>query len=92
LVGAVGGAAAGAMIGGAIYLTPASLGLILRRGLQELFKKAGGQHSKTAGALIGGFALGFAGGLIEPDYEVTLGTAFSTALTILDDALIRGAI
>ncbi|WP_246259702.1 RHS repeat-associated core domain-containing protein [Oxynema aestuarii] len=92
LVGAVGGAAAGAMLGGAFYLTPAGLGPILTRGFQELWRKALTRHSTTAAALIGGFALGFTGGLLEPDYEVTLGTALTTAITIVDDALIRGAI
>jgi RHS repeat-associated protein len=92
LVGAVGGAAAGAMLGGAIYLTPAGLAPTVQTGLRQLWIKANGPHSTTAIATISGFGVGFTAGLLEPDYAVGLGTAATTAFSIANDALVRGAI
>jgi RHS repeat-associated protein len=92
LVGAVGGAAAGAMIGGAIYLTPAGLGPTIQTGLRQLLVKAGGAHSTTAVAMISGFGIGFTAGILEPDYAVGLGSAATTAFSVLNDGLVRGAL
>jgi RHS repeat-associated protein len=92
LVGAIGGAAAGAMLGGAIYLTPAGLGPIMQTGLRQLLIKASGAHSTTAVAMISGFGIGFTAGILEPDYAVGLGSAATTAFSVLNDGLVRGAI
>ncbi|MCP3995400.1 MAG: RHS repeat-associated core domain-containing protein, partial [bacterium] len=94
LAGIVGGAAAGAMIGAALYLAPSGLWTILKRGIRQLYTKLNNRkgHTKTAIALLAGFALGLGAGLLDPDLFVGITAGASTAFLIVNDILVRGAL
>ncbi|MCP3997309.1 MAG: hypothetical protein GY722_19950 [bacterium] len=93
LAGIVGGAAAGAMIGAAFYLAPHGLWTIVKKGIRRLLIKIRNEkgHSKTAEALVAGFALGLGAGLLDPDYIVGITAGVATASVIISDILLRGA-
>ncbi|MCP3936520.1 MAG: hypothetical protein GY708_14225, partial [Actinomycetia bacterium] len=90
----VGGAAAGAMIGAAFYLAPHGLWKIAKRGIKQLFKKLANKkgHTKTAIAIVAGFALGLGAGLLDPDLIVGITAGVATASLYVSDILVRGAI
>jgi len=70
LAGTVMGAAAGAAIGGGVYLVAtggwATFGNVLKTGFQELWRKAQYVHSTSAGAAIGGLQQALSRGLLTP--------------------------
>jgi RHS repeat-associated protein len=91
LIGLVGGALAGALLGGIAFFGPATL-RVLRAGFTDLWTKVNGPHWKTASMLVDGFFTGLVCGFIDPDWPVGLGSAIAIGTLILsNDALIRGA-
>ncbi len=96
VVGVVGGAAAGAFLGGAghILITQGVGGLatVLTRGFTATTRKfLVAHHFKTEAAFGLGYALGFAYGVIAPDAIVGISAASTAGALSGTDAIIRAA-
>ena len=94
VIGLLGGAALGALIGSAVYIAsiaPSAIAGILRTGLTKLWSKLDARHSRSALAALTGFALGLVVGLLDPDLFVSIASVGTTVAVLLTDAVFRGA-
>ena len=99
LIGAMGGAAAGALLGGAVFATTggsaAQILSVLQKGTQQYFAKwkppfCTWNHPRTLAASGVGFGSGLVVGWQHPNLYVGVGGAAATASTFLLDISMRG--
>jgi RHS repeat-associated protein len=97
LIGAVGGAAAGAFIGATVHLSPYifnSLRTIMSSGWRSFVTKCSNPqgHTTTENAYKMGLVVGVGLGLYDPDFMTELKALGGTTATITSDIFIRGLI